>query len=255
MSSRSCSIARHHSVLDVLLQQHAVVAVVVGRAEAAVDLRGGEDEAAPLAERDDLVHRDFGRSRFHRGPAMPWRNRDRAAIIPLAVPIYEYNCDNGHVFDVIQSMSDEALTECQECGAPAYVFCTPRHPLQGLGLPQHRLRQEEEGRRQRRREQQGFRRRVEGLRQRLEVSKRSQATPRPRPRNRLLTVAVPVGLRSSLPSSRLTARRRSDSGPRAARRARACNPSLAPGRGRRLSSRRRSPPPRSAAASSRSPCR
>jgi putative FmdB family regulatory protein len=35
------------------------------------------------------------------------------------VPIYEYKCANGHVFDVIQKMSDEALTECQECGAPA----------------------------------------------------------------------------------------------------------------------------------------
>jgi putative FmdB family regulatory protein len=35
------------------------------------------------------------------------------------VPIYEYKCENGHVFDVIQKMSDEPLTECQECGAPA----------------------------------------------------------------------------------------------------------------------------------------
>jgi putative FmdB family regulatory protein len=35
------------------------------------------------------------------------------------VPIYEYKCTNGHVFDVIQKMADEALTECQECGAPA----------------------------------------------------------------------------------------------------------------------------------------
>jgi putative FmdB family regulatory protein len=35
------------------------------------------------------------------------------------VPIYEYKCENGHVFDVIQKMSDEALSECQECGAPA----------------------------------------------------------------------------------------------------------------------------------------
>jgi putative FmdB family regulatory protein len=35
------------------------------------------------------------------------------------VPVYEYKCENGHVFDVIQKMSDPALTECQECGAPA----------------------------------------------------------------------------------------------------------------------------------------
>ena len=35
------------------------------------------------------------------------------------MPIYEYKCENGHVFDVIQKMTDEPLTECQECGAPA----------------------------------------------------------------------------------------------------------------------------------------
>ena len=35
------------------------------------------------------------------------------------MPIYEYKCANGHVFDVIQRMSDEPLTQCQECGAPA----------------------------------------------------------------------------------------------------------------------------------------
>jgi putative FmdB family regulatory protein len=41
------------------------------------------------------------------------------------MPIYEYKCDNGHVFDVIQRMSDEALTECQECGAPAVRVLHP----------------------------------------------------------------------------------------------------------------------------------
>jgi putative FmdB family regulatory protein len=35
------------------------------------------------------------------------------------MPIYEYKCSNGHVFDVIQKMADEPLSECQECGAPA----------------------------------------------------------------------------------------------------------------------------------------
>jgi putative FmdB family regulatory protein len=35
------------------------------------------------------------------------------------MPIYEYKCAKGHVFDVIQRMSDDPLTECQECGAPA----------------------------------------------------------------------------------------------------------------------------------------
>jgi putative FmdB family regulatory protein len=35
------------------------------------------------------------------------------------MPIYEYKCTTGHVFDVIQKMTDEPLSECQECGAPA----------------------------------------------------------------------------------------------------------------------------------------
>ena len=42
---------------DVVLREDAVVAVVVGRAEAAVDLGGREDEAAAAAEGDDRVHR------------------------------------------------------------------------------------------------------------------------------------------------------------------------------------------------------
>ena len=41
------------------------------------------------------------------------------------MPIYEYKCDNGHVFDVLQKMSDEALSECQECGAPAVRVLHP----------------------------------------------------------------------------------------------------------------------------------
>jgi putative FmdB family regulatory protein len=41
------------------------------------------------------------------------------------MPIYEYKCTNGHVFDVIQKMTDEALTECQECGAPAQRVLHP----------------------------------------------------------------------------------------------------------------------------------
>jgi len=41
------------------------------------------------------------------------------------MPIYEYKCENGHVFDVIQRMSDDALTECQECGAPAVRVLHP----------------------------------------------------------------------------------------------------------------------------------
>jgi putative FmdB family regulatory protein len=41
------------------------------------------------------------------------------------MPIYEYKCDNGHVFEVIQKMTDEPLTRCEECGAPAARVLTP----------------------------------------------------------------------------------------------------------------------------------
>ena len=42
------------------------------------------------------------------------------------MPIYEYRCDNGHTFEVMQRMSDDPLTECSQCGAPVQrVF----HPV------------------------------------------------------------------------------------------------------------------------------
>jgi putative FmdB family regulatory protein len=41
------------------------------------------------------------------------------------MPIYEYKCENGHVFDVMQSMSDDPLTECVECGAPVRKVLHP----------------------------------------------------------------------------------------------------------------------------------
>jgi putative FmdB family regulatory protein len=34
------------------------------------------------------------------------------------VPIYEYRCRNGHIFEVIQKMSDPPVTACEVCGAP-----------------------------------------------------------------------------------------------------------------------------------------
>ena len=42
------------------------------------------------------------------------------------MPIYEYRCDNGDTFEVMQRMSDDTLTECPTCGAPVQrVF----HPV------------------------------------------------------------------------------------------------------------------------------
>jgi putative FmdB family regulatory protein len=51
------------------------------------------------------------------------------------VPIYEYKCENDHVFDVMQKMADEPLTECVECGAPAQRQLTaPAVHFKGSGF-------------------------------------------------------------------------------------------------------------------------
>lgn len=51
------------------------------------------------------------------------------------MPIYEYKCDNGHVFDVMQKMADDPLTECVECGAPAVrVLTAPAVHFKGSGF-------------------------------------------------------------------------------------------------------------------------
>src|SRR5829696_8728171 len=42
------------------------------------------------------------------------------------MPIYEYRCENGHQFEVMQSMSADPLTACEACDAPVQrVF----HPV------------------------------------------------------------------------------------------------------------------------------
>src|SRR5579884_3448154 len=42
------------------------------------------------------------------------------------MPIYEYRCEQGHTFEVMQRMSDEPVSACQTCEAPvARVF----HPV------------------------------------------------------------------------------------------------------------------------------
>jgi putative FmdB family regulatory protein len=42
------------------------------------------------------------------------------------VPIYEYRCEQGHQFEVMQRMSDEPLASCSACSAPVHrVF----HPV------------------------------------------------------------------------------------------------------------------------------
>ena len=42
------------------------------------------------------------------------------------MPVYEYRCENGHTFEVMQRMSDEPVASCEVCGAPVQrVF----HPV------------------------------------------------------------------------------------------------------------------------------
>jgi putative FmdB family regulatory protein len=42
------------------------------------------------------------------------------------MPIYEYRCKKGHQFEVMQRISDDAVTKCEVCGAPVQrVF----HPI------------------------------------------------------------------------------------------------------------------------------
>jgi len=42
------------------------------------------------------------------------------------MPIYEYRCDNGHTFEVMQRMTDDPVEKCEICSAPVQrVF----HPV------------------------------------------------------------------------------------------------------------------------------
>ncbi len=42
------------------------------------------------------------------------------------MPFYEYRCDKGHTFEVMQKMTDDPVSECEKCGSPVQrVF----HPV------------------------------------------------------------------------------------------------------------------------------
>jgi putative FmdB family regulatory protein len=52
--------------------------------------------------------------------------RGRLPILPGRMPIYEYRCDNGHLFEVMQKITDDPMTHCETCEAPVQrVF----HPV------------------------------------------------------------------------------------------------------------------------------
>jgi putative FmdB family regulatory protein len=51
------------------------------------------------------------------------------------MPIYEYRCENDHSFDVMQRMSEDPLTSCEVCGAPAQrVLHAPAVHFKGSGF-------------------------------------------------------------------------------------------------------------------------
>jgi putative FmdB family regulatory protein len=47
-------------------------------------------------------------------------------IVPGSMPIYEYRCENSHLFEVMQKIADPPVTACEVCAAPVQrVF----HPI------------------------------------------------------------------------------------------------------------------------------
>ncbi len=56
-------------------------------------------------------------------------------ILTTWMPTYEYRCSKGHSFEVIQSINDAPLTECQVCGRPVeLVLHSPAVHFKGSGF-------------------------------------------------------------------------------------------------------------------------
>jgi putative FmdB family regulatory protein len=52
--------------------------------------------------------------------------QSRRLSCAVAMPIYEYRCEEGHLFEVMQKITDDPVTSCETCGAPVQrVF----HPV------------------------------------------------------------------------------------------------------------------------------
>src|SRR2546430_7027191 len=61
------------------------------------------------------------RRRLEPGSGRRWHSYTGSAM-----PVYEYRCDQGHTFEVMQRMSDDPVTSCTTCEAPVQrVF----HPV------------------------------------------------------------------------------------------------------------------------------
>jgi putative FmdB family regulatory protein len=67
-------------------------------------------------------------SALQRGFEVVWRRcgEVRHSYTESAMPIYEYRCERGHTFEVMQRMTDDPLTSCSTCESPVQrVF----HPV------------------------------------------------------------------------------------------------------------------------------
>src|ERR1700741_5027900 len=62
--------------------------------------------------------------RTSRLPPVTALHGPRYSLAPM--PIYEYRCENGHLFEVMQKITDDPVTVCETCEAPVQrVF----HPI------------------------------------------------------------------------------------------------------------------------------
>lgn len=51
------------------------------------------------------------------------------------MPVYEYRCTKGHTFEVIQRMSEDAISKCEVCGKSAQrVLYAPAIHFKGTGF-------------------------------------------------------------------------------------------------------------------------
>src|SRR5690349_10454861 len=58
------------------------------------------------------------------GSSVPTASRV-AGRICVTMPIYEYRCENDHRFELIQKFTDDAVSVCEVCGAPAQRVLHP----------------------------------------------------------------------------------------------------------------------------------
>lgn len=51
------------------------------------------------------------------------------------MPIYEYQCEQGHIFEILQKIDEPEIRECQECEGLAYRVISPvNFVLKGPGF-------------------------------------------------------------------------------------------------------------------------